>query len=38
MENIAAKNQIFKTIFRGAGAYQAFYSGNSKKRFKKKIC
>ena len=24
MENIAAKNQIFKTIFRGAGAYRHF--------------
>ena len=22
MENIAAKNQVFKTIFRGAGAYR----------------
>lgn len=24
MENIAAKNQVFKTIFRGAGAYRHF--------------
>ena len=24
MENIASKNQVFKTIFRGAGAYRHF--------------
>ena len=38
MENIAAKNQVFKTIFPRRRRLPAFYSGNSKERdFKRKF-